>query len=394
MTKQRKLFSRGRVVCIALVMTVMMSITMMLTVVLRSEYSIVQGVGEYWQTHSNTRVSESTIDSIFDEIIGNDIQKSAILNDEQVQWVFQALAEEVLMIDQELYKYVNEDNIREFIEYEFDGAMRDETTAEIVQNSFSRDYSNTTQSRVDSSGLYALLVGAGLAVTAAYVFTGAYTTVGVAAAGMWVFPPITFPAAAATIAAALLVLTVVIIANWDVISPIIGKIVDAFVSLVDCLAGIVRDFFNGVINSAQKEKETEFGGYRYIKVVLDMAKITEIASNQQKRNSVYIILGIEGNDVKLGQLVGSATGGISDTVAIEIMRMNPGKFHLGKIVVSIYTYDKTKAYDITKSAGNGFEPKFDLPHTKPGFEHYHHGYNYANTSEDIKLPHAFYGNLV
>ncbi|MCL1953120.1 MAG: hypothetical protein FWF58_00040, partial [Firmicutes bacterium] len=61
MTKQRKLFSRGRVVCIALVMTVMMSITMMLTVVLRSEYSIVQGVGEYWQTHSNTRVSESTI---------------------------------------------------------------------------------------------------------------------------------------------------------------------------------------------------------------------------------------------------------------------------------------------------------------------------------------------
>ena len=76
---------------------------------------------------------------------------------------------------------------------------------------------------------------------------------------------------------------------------------------------------------------------------------------------------------------------------------------VGNMVVSIYTYQWSKARDIAQKAGNGVPPVLHHLFTPEGqgkvlpgrFNHFHNGDMFAkNSDKDQSLPHAFFGYAV
>jgi len=73
--------------------------------------------------------------------------------------------------------------------------------------------------------------------------------------------------------------------------------------------------------------------------------------------------------------------------------LNPNKDKNKNMVVSIYTYNHSKADSISKKAsGNNTIPVFHKADSGYKFDHYHNGKTFAQyTSKDESLPHAFCG---
>ncbi|MDR3022162.1 MAG: hypothetical protein LBU60_05790 [Clostridiales bacterium] len=384
--------------------------------------------GEYWRTHSRTRVEEDNIRYLVDRLLNNEVApRSNGLTQMQVERLWEQLSNAVLVLNNNMHLHVDSENVTDLVDYQMEIAAQDDEIAKIVEESFI-DYSEERET-VDSlssikgtlyngstsengeykeeqfgseflqrnAALYSLLIGVGLAAVVARVFTGALVATQAATIGMWAFPPITMPIAAGVIAGALIVMTVVILANWDKVAPIINSIKSFFLNAVSVLGWVVTRFFDGVISKAKNQSEASYGGARYITVALNADRVAEI--NQKGRNQYYIILGRKSDQVILGIVAGSTlgAGGIPRSYAVQIMRNGPNILApaVGGMVVSVYTFVRENAMNITQEAGGVYSPVPHAASVNKGFRHWHNGRminNYPNSHDS--LPHAFFGEPV
>lgn len=267
-------------------------------------------------------------------------------------------------------------NLVELLENKFEDDI-------IQENAECGKLSNNKVSKL-SAGLAALgscLAGVGLNSTAIAAIKGAFSAM-LTALKLW-FTPTVVKAAIAV--AAILVITVVIVVNWDKVEGIFDAIVDFFVESAGKIAAFVKNAMTTIYNKAIESTIVLYKwvdgikvGFRYLTRAL-----ADKLSNQLDRGKYLIVL-----DIKGGQPIQCST-------KIYTKKQTMAQLKLDN-TLSCYTPKSNDAYIVLRDAF----PTFSVTHSEIGankgwqFSHYHVRTGFDETTGKEKRLgniHSLYG---
>lgn len=318
----------------------------------------------YYRDNTNTRIGMDDIQSILLDLQNNDINRTI---DDSESLLFDLLVERVDNVDNNMYSYINNDNIVDFLNFQFELFNKfDNETKSQVRNEISNDKMaidffdyylqgeinsiNETPININLRALGATLLAAGLTSGSANVITGAFNVI-VGVVKAWIIPNIV---KVGLIAAALIVITTVIIINWNKVVAIFNAIINEFVNAATKFATTIISFFNNLKSQAQKNYEIIFNGVKYATETLTTALIVKLSKE------AYFV-----TQVVSGNLQIIIVAPITRSIAVMIMQGGKG------VTISAFTYYSYNARSVAQEASNNQAPLHHAPHQNDYFYHYH-----------------------